>query len=146
MKLIFILSFIIVITGGCFPCRNLDCVSPYDNLTFSYESKTGEDLLYGPTKAFALEDFKLYSIDKNNNKIQSDLNLSYSNASVINVYLQYYTERSFLEIKGVVTDTLDLKFRIEKTECCGTISSIIETRLDGTPQVPNTTVKIAERK
>ena len=62
----------------------------------------------------------------------------------MDVYLGYNTERSFVEINGVVTDTLDFKFDIHKTECCGVISTIEETKVNGVTYLNSFPIELVE--
>jgi hypothetical protein len=117
----------------CDPCNNMDCVPPSDTFRFNYVSANNEDLLGGATRKYNLSDIKFYSIS-NNKKVFSDLHIFTASApdlSVAEVYLNFNEERAFLEIKGMIADTVDFKFNKLESKCCGTITRIGGVKLNG---------------
>ena len=98
-------------------------VPPFDYFEFSYVNTNGEDLLAGK---YENSDIKVFSLDAAKNRVDAQLYFMNGNPTVVNVQLTRDIDRSFLEVKGEVTDTLDFEFHRHNTECCGVISEIIE--------------------
>lgn len=145
MKEKILLAAIATILVSC-RCANLDCTPPYDTFVFTYVTQNNEDLLSGPAKKYDLEDIKVYSFDANNDKKFANLNLeSTSNPYGVRVFVMQYMERSFLEINNKVTDTLDLKFSLRNSECCGIIPTITQIKLNGVLQNKDSQITIVER-
>ena len=136
---------ILSLSVSCDSCMYLDCVPPFDYFQFTYIDSNGNNLLGGASPKYGVDDMKVYSFDSNNNKVFATLQPLDGGATGIDVQLNYSTERSFLEVKGEVTDTLDLDIRVEKSKCCGEVSEIEQITLNGVLYTGDFPIEILER-
>ncbi|HEY5823428.1 MAG TPA: hypothetical protein VIT44_03635 [Cyclobacteriaceae bacterium] len=134
MKLILLITIIAVTLITCDNCNKMgDCVPPSDTFRFNYVSAGNEDLLGGATKKYNLNDIKFYSISINNKKVFSDIHIFNEltpDLSIAEVYLNSNEERAFLEINGMIADTVDFKFNKSNSKCCGAITRIEGIKLN----------------
>ncbi len=130
---------------SCDSCRNLDCIPRFDSFQFTYVDANSNNLFSGIAPKYEIDDVEVYSFDLNQNKVFANLQPVVAGAGVINVQLNYSTERSFLEINGEVKDTLDFTFKIDKTECCGEVSEITKTMLNEIVYTGGSPIEIVER-
>jgi len=146
MKYLF--AFILLAAVACDSCKNLDCVGPpYDSFQFTYTDTDGNDLLGGTFKKYEENEIKVYALDETDTKVFALLYFeSFMSSTIVNVQLNYPMERSFLEVKGEVTDTLDFDITVNKTECCGTMRTIDETALNGENFEGEFPIQIQERE
>ncbi len=122
------------------------CLGPYEGLyfTFRYADSNGNDLLYGATQKYDVTDIRIYAFDSSNDKIFAKLS-TYKGISTVDVSLPYIIERSFLEVDGTVTDTLDFSFTSRTDKCCGTSFRIETAAVNGTPYLDDQPMVIIER-
>src|SRR5690349_16464242 len=113
------------VAATCDNCEDKgEClVPPFDYFDFSYVNSDGEDLL---ASKYENSDIKVFSLDAHQNRFDAHLYFMEGSPTVVNVELIRDIERTFLEVKGEVTDTLDLQFHRHDTECCGTVSEIVK--------------------
>lgn len=128
----YLLVVILILTAACDSCRNLDCVGPpYDSFQFTYTNEAGNDLLSGAAQKYEEGDIKVFALDEHLNKVYPLMAFEAGTSTIVHVQLNYPMERSFLEVNGEVTDTLDFDINVNHTECCGTMRTIISTTLNG---------------
>jgi hypothetical protein len=142
-----ILFLILRLSVRCNSCQHLDidCISPFDSFQFTYVDSDGNNLLRGITPKYEIEDIEVYSFNSSNTNVFANLQPYNGDPSVIEAQLNYSTVRSILKIGGVVRDTLDFTFKIRKTECCGEVSEIATTMLNGIAYSGSFPIEIVER-
>lgn len=115
---------------------------------FNYISKNNEDLLGGTSQKYSTDEVKFYSLSKDKRKMFHDISIISQPApdlSIVEVYLRSNFERNYLELKGVVTDTIDFRLSESDSKCCGVITTIQEIQLDGIVYTNDTPIIIIEK-
>ncbi|GMQ26760.1 hypothetical protein Aoki45_34430 [Algoriphagus sp. oki45] len=125
-------SFVLIagLLISCDPCRNLDCLaSKYDFEFRILDAESGLDLVFGPNAQFKAEEFRLYSL-------QGNEQVEYVLQPLFSPYYEgdttFYAEvipplgPVFLSYPNGKIDTLVLSYTQYDTECCGRITEVRE--------------------
>src|ERR1035437_7326462 len=143
MKKLFILIIIILTLTfvSCSPCSFLDCISSNYSLSFRIVSVAdGTDLVFGRKRIYDRNLFRFYSLKGIDTTFYAlTCTGYYLNAPEDSVmHIQFYPmiDTAYMRLSNGDIDTPAMSFNTYKTKCCGTITDIINFRLNDKIDLP----------
>ena len=110
------------------------------NGTFRIVSASnGTDLLFGPNKIYDKEQLKFYAISGTDTTYFEPRALKTENTgydSILVVRFSSQPEVAYLQLNNSDVDTIQITYATTNTECCGTISEIVNYRYNNAVDIP----------
>lgn len=110
------------------------------NGTFRIVSaSTGTDLLFGPNKIYDKEQLKFYAINGTDTTYFEPRALKTENTgydSILVVRFSSQPEVAYLQLSNNDVDTIQISYATTNSECCGTISEIVNYRYNNAVDIP----------
>lgn len=122
-----LLILVSIFVISCDNCGNLDCM-PGENLLQLrlLNNSNGEDLLFGPNKAYNSQDLKFYSLNGNDTIPLTEIvskapaGLGYDSS----IFVQFHpnSEQVYMHLNNSDTDTIAVSFHQSESKCCGSVA------------------------